>query len=216
MLNERSINKAVGRLSSQERARLTSKQRQEQILDTAMRLFAQKGFDRTTIDDVAEACGVAPGLIYHYFDSKIDLLRSAIKRSGFLQTLKEILHQPPKPTVEATLLEIANAYWTMLEKNREFALMMLSERHRNPEVMRLVGSIAKEGLKLMTRYFAQRAEAGEVRKDADFEVAMRVFFSALIEFFFAQHRLSLSLKKLTPERFINELVRLLVDGLKAR
>ncbi len=94
--------------------------------------------------------------------------------------------------------------------------MMQSERNRNPEMALLVGSIAKEALKLMTRYFAQRAEAGEVRKEADFEVTTRVFFSALIEFFFAQHRLSPPLKRLPPKRFIKELVRLLVDGLKAR
>jgi AcrR family transcriptional regulator len=43
------------------------------IVDAAARQFARWGYDATTNKMIAVAAGVAPGLIYHYFDSKLDL-----------------------------------------------------------------------------------------------------------------------------------------------
>ncbi|GBC99875.1 HTH-type transcriptional repressor KstR2 [bacterium HR17] len=196
------------------RRRLQPDMRQEQILQTAMRLFADKGYDRTTIDDIADACGVAPGLIYHYFDSKAELLRKAMERYGFLETLRDILHRPKSVRLEPTLTEIAEAFWTMLQEKREAVLTMRGEMHRDPETAQALGTVAKEGLRLFCGYLRRRQRAGEVRPDADVEVAGRVFFSALMDFFVTQHRLSPPLKKLPPKRFISGLVRLIVHGLK--
>jgi AcrR family transcriptional regulator len=48
------------------------------ILDHARTLFAESGYDRTTIRAVAAAAGVDPGLVIHYFGSKQQLFLSAI------------------------------------------------------------------------------------------------------------------------------------------
>jgi AcrR family transcriptional regulator len=61
-----------------ETARSTRRQRQiavriEQILDAAARLFATKGFHRTTTREIAEAADVAEGTLYNYFENKNDL-----------------------------------------------------------------------------------------------------------------------------------------------
>jgi TetR/AcrR family transcriptional repressor of mexJK operon len=53
--------------------------RRQQIIDGALAVFSEKGFDKATNQEIAEAAGIAsPGLIYHYFDSKADLLRQAM------------------------------------------------------------------------------------------------------------------------------------------
>lgn len=44
------------------------------ILKQAAELFAQKGYSGTTIIDLAEACGSSRGALYHYFESKEDIL----------------------------------------------------------------------------------------------------------------------------------------------
>lgn len=44
--------------------------RREQILAAATRLFATKGLAATRIQDIAREVGMAPGLVYHYFESK--------------------------------------------------------------------------------------------------------------------------------------------------
>jgi AcrR family transcriptional regulator len=195
------------------RVRLQRDDRREQILEAAMHLFAEKGFDRTTVDDIADACGVAPGLIYHYFDSKASLLRAILQRYRFPEMVAEILRRPHKPTLEETLTEIAHAYLTMLHENAPFALMLRSEVERNPEVARVVGVVAKTVKELICRYLARQKREGVVRKDVDAEVFARVFFSTLMEFFIAQHRLTPILHRLPPKRFVRGLVRLLVYGM---
>ena len=54
--------------------------RREQLLDVATHLFAKYGLEGTTTKDIAEAAGVSPGLLYHYYSSKEDLLISVIRR----------------------------------------------------------------------------------------------------------------------------------------
>ena len=48
--------------------------RRRQILDAAVRVFAQKGFTQCRVSDIAEEAGVAYGLVYHYFGSKDEVL----------------------------------------------------------------------------------------------------------------------------------------------
>lgn len=52
----------------------------DRIVSAAVRLFAAKGFDATTVQEVVEAASVTKGAMYHYFQSKDDLL-FAIYRS---------------------------------------------------------------------------------------------------------------------------------------
>ena len=46
------------------------------ILDAGMRVFARRGFHHCRVSDVADEAGVAYGLVYHYFDSKEEILNT--------------------------------------------------------------------------------------------------------------------------------------------
>ena len=48
------------------------------ILDKAAELFAEEGFDRTSISQISAACGVSKALVYHYYNSKDDLVFDVI------------------------------------------------------------------------------------------------------------------------------------------
>jgi AcrR family transcriptional regulator len=63
----------------------------ERILDTALRLFREKGFDDTTMRDIASEAGVATGAAYYYFHSKEDLVMGFYRRTA--EEAREIL--PP-------------------------------------------------------------------------------------------------------------------------
>lgn len=52
--------------------------RRRELLSCAMRLFAEEGYDNVSVRAVARAAGVAPGLAYHYFDSKERMFSEAI------------------------------------------------------------------------------------------------------------------------------------------
>ena len=54
--------------------------RKQEIIDTALRLFGEKGYEKTSITDIAKAIGVAQGLCYRYFPSKEALFDCAIEQ----------------------------------------------------------------------------------------------------------------------------------------
>jgi TetR/AcrR family transcriptional regulator, fatty acid metabolism regulator protein len=49
------------------------------ILDAAIRVFARRGFHACRVSDVADEAGVAYGLVYHYFDSKEEILNTLFR-----------------------------------------------------------------------------------------------------------------------------------------
>lgn len=51
--------------------------RRQHIIDAAYRCFARKGFHATTMRDIYAEAGLSPGAIYHYFDSKNDIIEAS-------------------------------------------------------------------------------------------------------------------------------------------
>lgn len=57
----------------------------ERLVEVALQLFAEKGFESTSVQDVVAAAGVTKGAMYHYFHSKDDLLAEIYARVLRLQ-----------------------------------------------------------------------------------------------------------------------------------
>jgi len=55
-------------------------ERKNEILDTAEKLFAAKGYEAATINDILEEVHIAKGTFYYYFKSKEDVLDGIVKR----------------------------------------------------------------------------------------------------------------------------------------
>jgi AcrR family transcriptional regulator len=60
------------------RNRVDPAEKKKEFVRTAEALFMEKGFEKTSIDDVVERMGVAKGLFYYYFDSKEDLVMAIL------------------------------------------------------------------------------------------------------------------------------------------
>lgn len=53
----------------------------QRLLDAAGRCFAQGGFAKTTVEEIARTAGVSKGLVYHHFRSKDEVLRAVLERT---------------------------------------------------------------------------------------------------------------------------------------
>lgn len=54
-----------------------SEARRRQIIDAAYQCFARKGFHQTTMRDIYEEANLSPGAVYHYFDSKDEIIQAS-------------------------------------------------------------------------------------------------------------------------------------------
>lgn len=62
-------------------ARQLDKEKRENILKAALDVFGRKGFAATTVKDIADLAGVAPGSVYTYFQDKVDLFSSVTQQN---------------------------------------------------------------------------------------------------------------------------------------
>jgi len=56
--------------------------KRQRLVEAAKRVLHEQGVERTTLAEVAEAAGVAPGNVYYYFKTKDDLVEAAIEAHG--------------------------------------------------------------------------------------------------------------------------------------
>lgn len=77
-------------------------ERRNEILDAADELFAQKGFDGTSTNDILEKVGIARGTLYYHFKSKEEILDSLIERYNvrLLCAAQEVASDKSIPIVE--------------------------------------------------------------------------------------------------------------------
>jgi AcrR family transcriptional regulator len=147
--------------------RQQAEERREQILDAALRVFAQKGYAGATMRDIAREVGITEGLIYHYFESKEHLMHTCWRERTWRAHMERILaHSEGKPLADV-LRELVRNFLETLYENRNMVQMCLSEMTRTPDMANDFAEKIEDNSRFMTEFFRMRQQAGEIRSDAD-------------------------------------------------
>lgn len=79
-----------------------AEERRNEILDTAERLFVEKGFDGTSTNDILNDIGIARGTLYYHFKSKEDILDAMIERltGRLIANASEIVKKKDIPVMQ--------------------------------------------------------------------------------------------------------------------
>lgn len=116
------------------RVRLPAARRRRQLLDVALRVFADRGFDGTSMSDLAEEAGVTKPVLYQHFGSK---------RALFLELLDDVGRQLEETVSEATAgaggprqqveAGFASYFRFVVENRSAFQLLLGGSSRRDPE-----------------------------------------------------------------------------------
>jgi AcrR family transcriptional regulator len=202
--------------------RLTARQRmaaarREQILETALELFAAQGFDATSTRQIAKEVGVAEGLIFHYFPTKASLLTAILEdrlkgRRAFRSELRPLLEGSSGTRAPEVLRAVAYGWLATLRRDEDFVLILFATAQTNPEVGAAWQGLIREGTELLTGYLASRVEAGELREDLPLETAATMFVSSLMIFFLARRRLPDQEWREQSDAYTRELISVWLNG----
>ena len=155
-------------------------EKRRKLLEAAVRVFARKGYHAARIGDIAEEAGVAYGLLYHYFSSKEEVLRSVFRDTwrALIQTIKNVEESDDPPP----------------EQLRKVAEILLRSWRREPDLVRvLVLEVTRSSLlagemdEVVASFAAiqeiiERGQAdGSIRADLDARLASYVFYGAIDE-----------------------------------
>lgn len=189
-MNEHSFIIYMPRLSYHARKALVQ-ERQQQILQAAAQVFAEKGFDAATIRDVARAAGVAEGSIYLYFKNKQDLLVHLPRQ--FMLPPVEAFHAaanrsaaPVSP--DALLQFVAENIVTVVQHNRDLIRVLFTTLPNLDEQTR--AAYLREGpgyaVERIEEYIRAQQAAGIFRADVNPEIAARALPGMLLFFLLVQ------------------------------
>jgi TetR/AcrR family transcriptional regulator, cholesterol catabolism regulator len=103
--------------------------RRQALIDAAAKLFAERGYEQTSIGDLSEATGLAAGGIYHYTSSKEDLLIAICDEllDPLLEQARAIAATDAAP--DHHLRELLRAWLLHIESHIPHMLVFTQERH---------------------------------------------------------------------------------------
>jgi TetR/AcrR family transcriptional regulator, fatty acid metabolism regulator protein len=154
--------------------------RRRQILDAAIRVFARQGFHACRVSDIANEASVAYGLVYHYFNSKEQVLNELFveRWSLLLAAIEEVDSRPTPPR----------------EKLDAVAGFIIESYRHDPELMKVIivevtraaNSFGRTHLPeirqaydLIAKIVADGQRSGAFREDVDPNFASMWFYGAI-------------------------------------
>lgn len=147
-------------LSRKERERLA---RREEILAAAKKVFSERGFEKATLDEIAEVAEFGKGTIYNYFSSKEELFASIIERGidSFQRFVSERITNKISP--KEKVATYVDAAFDFFQQHRQLFSILVLERHKlervdnewfnrccqqQSEQIAFLNSLIKEGIQI--------------------------------------------------------------------
>jgi TetR/AcrR family fatty acid metabolism transcriptional regulator len=150
------------------------------ILEAAVRVFAEHGYHGARVGDIAEDAGVAHGLLYHYFASKDDVLRTIfLENWGALIARFRAVEAADEPAPEK-LEGIAKILLRTWKNDPALVTVMVREVARSPLLQDRVDEV-REAFAIVQRVIEEGQASGAFRRDLDARLASWVFYGGLEE-----------------------------------
>ena len=128
----------------------------ERILDTAQRLFLEKGYEQTTIQDIIEnLCGLTKGAIYHHFKSKEEIIDAVSDRMFFANNPFEAVRDRKDLNGLQKLREAIRL--NQSDRERTNLTVQSIPISKNP---RLLMEMINSNRKILTPYYQELLEEG--------------------------------------------------------
>jgi AcrR family transcriptional regulator len=188
--------------------------RRDEITRAACAVFARKGFQNSTMRDVADATGILPGSLYHHYASKDDLLVEVLKRfyTDSIDDIGRVIEETPDPAETiARLIELAVRYTV---ERRDEAMIIENDAPylaQLPEfdfVFEAAAEVERRWLAVLER----SREAGQIRADFDLSTLYRTIMGSM----FASVRWYQPSGRMKPAQLAEQQVRLFFDGFRPR
>jgi AcrR family transcriptional regulator len=150
----------------------------DSLLDVAVAVFNERGYDATSMEELATRLGVTKSAIYHHVPSKVELLRLALDRA--LDALFAVTEEPGATSGPAIgrLEHVVRGSVRVLTQRLPFVTLLLRVRGNSPVEEAALGR-RREFDRIVTDLVRAAEEEGDVRPDVDPAVTSRLLFGAV-------------------------------------
>ncbi|GAA0375184.1 TetR/AcrR family transcriptional regulator [Microbispora corallina] len=152
----------------------------QRLLAEATRLFAERGFESTSVQEIVAAAGVTKGAMYHYFDSKDDLLHEIYARVLRLQMERLNRFADAEGPVAGRLHGAAvDVVVTTVDNLDDSKIFFQSMHQLSPETYKSVRAERRRYHERFRDLVAEGQRAGVFRDDIPAEMVVDFFFGSV-------------------------------------
>ncbi len=146
------------------------------IIQAARKVFAEKGYHDTTMDDIAKEIGVSKGALYSYFKSKEDLLKELSLQNH--QTLRDIINTACKshdltPALEEVYVQMTEKYGGNMHTNFEIIALAAHE----PTTKKIIMEDFQRDIDTVQSFLEDKMKQGTMRTDVNARALAELFTS---------------------------------------
>lgn len=159
-------------------------EKQIQILTTAERLFSIKGFDGTSVRDIADEAGVNIAMISYYFGSKEKLMEAlfAQRSEDTNIQIENLLHNVAIEPIQK-MENLVDSYIERVMKKQQFFKIMMCEQviNKNPVIVKLIGDLKKKNIESINKLIKDGQQKKAFKKNVDVLLLMNTLIGTITQ-----------------------------------
>ncbi|MFC5588976.1 TetR/AcrR family transcriptional regulator [Sporosarcina soli] len=154
----------------------------DKILQAALTLMQDKGYQSVTIKEIAQHADVSEMTVFRHFKTKMGVFESAVEKFSYIPRFEKIFAEYIVWDLETDLTLIAKSYFELMNKNKSIFLIAIQERSDFPELNQAIAKNTMKLKELIIAYFTSMQERNRM-KETNVEAQAIIFLTTLYGYF---------------------------------
>lgn len=192
--------------------------REEQILQAAIRVFSKKGYSGGTTSEIAKEANISEGTIFRYFRNKKEILNKIIfacsdivSKNFVMKPIKKIIQENKEKNYKEILKRILKDRIEILEKNSELIIVVMGEIAHNEEMQNILSDNISKIINELAKEMQSLGNISEEFKEVNLKVTLRSILG-MIMMHVVQKNIAPELIELTEEEQLDNMVEIILYG----
>ena len=191
--------------------------RRAELAEVALKLWAERGFDQTSVAEIAAEAGLSKGTFYLYFESKDALLEDVFRRNSLVPNVQQLIDDLRSRSFEQAVHGFVRGSWRHLCEHRDLVLVALRELPTHlDQLQRLIEHVMVPANQLLAAYLEARVDP-ERAEQLSLIVSARGLLGMILFVFLTQEVLGAGrFLKVSDEELTSTIAGLFLYGVTTR
>lgn len=193
--------------------------REEEILNSAIKVFSRKGYSAATTSEIAKEAGIAEGTIFRYFNTKKDILKSAFMRLSkafskelAIERIEKVLEDYREKDEKEVIKAIMRDRLELIKENKELIKVIFTEVQFHQDFREVfIKNVVVPAKKSLENYITAGIKKG-VFRNVNVTMAVRTLVG-IFAAFIIQSELVPEMLSIDEEKQIDEMANMFLYGI---
>lgn len=188
------------------------------ILKVALNLFGENGYNATSMETIASACGFSKAVLYQYFLNKEELFTAIFEEEGMVDNFKMLLVDDGLQDFHDVLTQVAYSYYDMLIKPEKLNLIrvIIAESGKFPQIGK---TLYDQGIDKMSErlsiYLERNKELGII-DCLNPKLTARIFLGDIVSFIIFDKLINPNKNEFNKSEILDNIVNIFEKGIKVK